>query len=153
MKLKKKHKPQRLKPKPVPVYTLPPTNILHRDVGLIINCPICGTTHPHGLQNMLVDKPIKMNRTCKVWDRKPRRAMEFVRLEYKRVGPVPPKYRLKYSASDIASCDTAISNAELKRARAANKKAEKRDRRTDRERRAALRTKTQNDSYGASATH
>lgn len=70
----------------------------------------------------------------------PRRGTEFATFAYQLAGPIPAKHRLRYAANDITYCDTAFSNIELKRARAANRKAEKRDRRVDRDKRAAAKS-------------
>jgi hypothetical protein len=77
-----------------------------------------------------------MSRCCRVWDGKPHRGGESITLSYRVAGPIPPKYRLRYAGNAVASADTAISNIDLKRARAANRKADKHDRRVAREKRA-----------------
>lgn len=148
MPINKNHKPykkQTPKPKPTPVYRLPSTNILHEGAGFVAECRYCGQSHPLGpLERMIVGTPKRMLNWCHM-PMKPTPAHKITNFagEYRLVGPIPPKLRAVYAASETGMCDDALTRAERKRAKATVREAA----RIERQAAAASTSKTQRESY------
>lgn len=114
------------KPKTIPVYRFPSTNILHHKAGFIVDCPHCGQSHPHGpLARMEVGVPMRMPNWCHAVPLKPTPVDKITNFAgtYKLTGPIPAKLRATYAASEAGACDDALTYSERRRAKATMREA------------------------------
>ena len=135
-----------IKPKPLPLYLLPPSNMARQYAAFLPRCPICGTGHDIGIRERAVGD---------VWDVGVSCEGGYGEFDVKFTGrPIPPKHRNSYVGSNSAYwSDAAVTPPEHKRARALCKKAIRLERSLARAERASEKRKTHSESYGPSVTH